>query len=266
MSGVPPEVVFFVQQIAVAFTDDLGNRRDIRGTGFWVRNNNVDYFVTNAHNIEPRIVLGSDTKFKLAGIKINLRLKAYDTWLPGNYDSEVIINDCVKIHISADVAVLKNPRFLHVPLGMTYQCFDVRDIADDKWINDHVNVMDTASFIGFPGAKGVPWYDELWNLGIARTVNIASHPEIGFSNSKIKTSDALLVSGLSFAGSSGSAVFSHEKAPRLTPVLGGGGYVSPKLIGIMSGHWGQQTTDADVFPHSGLSYFTRSGAILSLLV
>ena len=44
--------------------------------------------------------------------------------------------------MSADVAVLKNPRFVHVPQGMTYQCFDVRDIADDYWVIDPVNVMD----------------------------------------------------------------------------------------------------------------------------
>ena len=73
----------------------------------------------------------------------------------------------------------------------------------------------------------------------------------------------MLVSGLSFSGSSGSAVISHEKGIRLGVGLSGSNYVEPKLVGIMSGHWWNDEKQ-DAFQHSGLSYLTSSIAIIDL--
>jgi hypothetical protein len=169
------------------------------------------------------------------------------------------------------------------------------DIANEEFFKYNLNVMDNASFIGFPGKRGLRWYDDSWNLAIARTVNVASHPAKPFLNEGIKTSDVMLVSGLSFSGSSGSPVLSHTKlgvaaVPELTRAQEPSQWQAclnqtirsinnnityPKLIGIMSGHWdedansspgGKCKSGADVFRHSGLSYFTRSTAILDLLL
>jgi hypothetical protein len=164
-----------------------------------------------------------------------------------------------------------------------YGCFSFGDIANEEFFKNNLNVMDNASFIGFPGKGGHPWYDTFWNLAIARTVNIASHPAVPFTNKEIKTSDVMLVSGLSFSGSSGSPVLSHSKlsgaaVPYLTgaqepsqlqysfiPIIRwiNNNITYPKLIGIMSGHWeedassllgGNGKSGSDVFHHSGLSY------------
>jgi hypothetical protein len=42
-------------------------------------------------------------------------------------------------------------------------------------------------------------------------------------------------------------------------------YVKPKVLGIMSGHWWDEEPPEGMFYHSGLSYFTRSTAILELI-
>ncbi len=262
MSGIAPFALFHVNQIEVTFVDDIGNSRTILGTGFWVDKEGVHYFVTNAHNIEPGMKLGRDTKYQLSKFKIFLRRKIYGEWFPVTSACDIVIDDSLKKHLRADVAVIRSPKFINMPEGMAYTCFNFSDLAGSQWIEENLNAMDVASFIGFPGKAGVPWYDEHWNLAIARTVNIASLPRAGFFNSGISTSDVMLVSGLSFSGSSGSAMISHEKG-----IVGHRGhYVPPKLIGIMSGHWWNEETDSDVFRHSGLSYLTRSTAIIDLLL
>jgi hypothetical protein len=125
--------------------------------------------------------------------------------------------------------------------------------------------MDAASFIGFAGNKDSQWWDQLWRLGIARTVNIASVPGIPFTHADLKTSDVTLVAGLSFSGSSGSVVILHEKSLKVGDGLVNPHYVPPKVIGIMSGHWWDIGAEPGLFLHSGISYFTRSSSVLSLL-
>lgn len=263
MSGIAPYVVFHVNQIYISFTDDIGNFKQICGTGFWVNKNGRHYFVTNAHNIDPRMKLGPSTKLRLDKLKIRLRTQISGEWIADTTLYEVdLANSQLSKHPTADVVVIENVRFIDLKPSMTYSCFKYDDLASQQFFATSLNPMDIASFIGFPGKTGIAWYDEIWNLAIARTVNIASYPRIGFSNSKIETSDVMLVSGLSFSGSSGSPVISHEKGIKLGEGLSGCNYVPPKLIGIMSGHhW----SDTDAFLHSGLSYLTRSTAILEML-
>lgn len=213
-SSIASHALFFTNQIEVSFANDIGNHRNIRGTGFWVEKEGSHYFVTNAHNVDPGMKLGSDTQLRLHNLKISLRRKIGDTWYAETAACEVELARTFKKHKSADVAVIKDPKFIKKHDGLTYGCFSYGDIAGESFFKDHVNVMDNASFIGFPGKGGLPWYDDSWNLAIARTVNIASHPAIPFSNKGIPTSDVMLVSGLSFSGSSGSPVLSHSKPGR----------------------------------------------------
>jgi hypothetical protein len=96
MSGIAHLILFHVNQIEVTFADDIGNHRKILGTGFWVDKEGVHYFVTNAHNIEPRMKLGRDTKYQLSKIKIILRRKIYDAWVPNTFPCEIVIDDTLK--------------------------------------------------------------------------------------------------------------------------------------------------------------------------
>lgn len=80
-----------------------------------------------------------------------------------------------------------------------------------------------------------------------------------------------IVSGLSFQGSSGSPVFLHLSGIKIQSsngisVTGATDTLRvQKIIGIMSGHWREQSDTPSMFKHSGLSYYTRSTAILDLL-
>ena len=139
------------------------------------------------------------------------------------------------------------------------------EIADADYLQKLVQPMYIASFIGYPGLKGKQWWDQQWQIGVARVINIASNPGIPFTNESIKTSNVALASGLSFSRSSGSPVILHQKGFKVAPPMQATGFFEPKLIGIMSGHWWGQEDADDIFFHSGLSYFTRSTSILDLL-
>lgn len=125
--------------------------------------------------------------------------------------------------------------------------------------------MDVASFVGFPGNDGKKWWNKKWNLPISRTVHIASWPRIASSNNSIPTLDVMLVSGLSFSGSSGSPIISYEKGIKAGATLSTVSYVAPRILGIMSGHWWNEEPKGGMFFHSGLSYFTRATSIRELL-
>ncbi len=264
MSGINQNIFVSVCRIRVTFRDDLGNAKAITGTGFWIAMRPHRWFVTNRHNVDPKMKAPHST-IQLEKVEIQLRRQDATGLLTSEVDFFGVQNlDCLKQHPTADAAVFVNPS-LHSP-GYTYGTLDlVTEIGDEPFITRSVRAMDVASFIGFPGASGKPWWDEQWELPIARVVNIASSPHLPFTNSAIKTANVTLVSGLSFSGSSGSPVVLHEKGVQVGHGLSGGNYIAPRVIGIMSGHWDDDDVTPGSFRHSGLSYYTRSQAFLELM-
>jgi len=234
---------------------------------FWILDRNDRFFVTNRHNVDPALKLGRDTPFKLEGIKLQMRIQITPTsWGPGTSFVPVLnTGKALTVHPNADVAVLTNP-LLELSGKFTQNSgFPLDQIADETFLSESVDPMDVASFIGFPGKDGKPWWDIRWEFPIARTVNVASWPRIPFTNAAIPIADTVLVSGLSFSGSSGSPVISHRKWNSEGSGAEHNGYIKPKLLGIMSGHWWDEEPGEGMFYHSGLSYFTRSNAILELI-
>jgi len=266
MSGIIPAVLGHVTRIRVTFQDDIGNNKTILGTGFWIGDKNARFFVTNRHNLDAKMKLGHESRFMPINVEIQLRRIIGRNYYPEtNFFRVSDFAKCLRIHQSADVAILHDPRFEERMDGFEQTFFYREDLATAEFLSNHLFPMDIASFLGFPGRNGQAWWDELWQFPIARTVNLASWPKIPFTNASIPTSDIMLVSGLSFSGSSGSPVISHQKGIKLGNGLSGGGYVSPKLIGIMSGHWWNEDPIDGMFFHSGLSYLTRSTSIIELL-
>lgn len=263
MSGINQAIFTAVCRLKVRFSDDLGNKKEIIGTGFWVKDGENSFFVTNKHNVDPTLKLGPETKFKLANLEIQLRQQVGTALHQAVSFFEVKNLQSLRIHATADVAVIPNPAF-NAP-GFGYNWFSMEELATTEFLTNSVSAMDIASFIGYPGLSGKAWWDEQWQLPIARVTNIASWPAIPFTNNGIKTSDVTLVSGLSFSGSSGSPIIVHEKGIKVGPGLSGARHVEPKVIGIMSGHWWGNESPEDIFFHSGLSYFTRSSSITELL-
>ena len=266
MAGIGQQVFNHVTRIKVTFRDDIGNGEPISGTGFWIEVNNTRYFVTNRHNVDPTLKLGASTKYRLEGLQIQLRKGTQGILVPITEFTPVENFKDFKLHNEADVAVLKEPRFNNATSEFLITAFGKDEIAELAFFSQGLQPMDIASFIGFPGLNGKQWWDERWQFPIARTVNIASYPSIPFTHSDIKTGDVSLVSGLSFSGSSGSPIISHQKGIQVGGGLQGGGFVPPKVIGIMSGHWWEdELNQRDAFNHSGLSYYTRSTSILELV-
>lgn len=266
MSGVNQSVVYSVARIRCMFNNSTtGLTETFRDTGFWVGQGARRAFVTNRHTLDKSFSSERREDLELAGIEIELRHLEGD--IAYNETGFFAVNNfqsCYHLHPTADCAVLIDPEFDcprefadHVPLSLD-------TIADGEFLRGKAQLMDFVSFIGFPGHDDDPWWDQQANIPIARMASIASTPERSFVNSAIRTADVVLVSGLSFSGSSGSPVFLHRKGIRATPPLVAD-FVPATLIGIMSGHSMEAGPLPEMLRHTGLSYLTRSTSILELL-
>lgn len=213
----------------VDFCDDIGNTLKINATAFWVRRQNGNYIgdyilVTNKHNLVPGLKASKYNKFKIKSIDVQIRS------IDGN---KQLIASGEKInglmHTSADIAIINTSSFsdFNFENGKVY-AIDINEIATSSFISQNVGITDTVFFLGFP----MNWYDSQTKKPIARQANMACSTNVPYSNGAIKTSDILLVSGLSFAGSSGSVVI-----------------FSKGIEGIR------------IDPYSGLSYFTKTSAL-----
>lgn len=265
MSGINLEILRTAVRIRTTFVDGVGNTRQPLGTGFFVQTNPEQTFclVTNLHLVDPRLKLGENTGYRLVKAEVQLRSKAdHLQQTTVGYHELSKANDFFHMD-SRDVAVFVDPVFGCSLDGFWIDSIGEDDLADHQFFIDYIRPLDQASFIGFPGRASSQWWDTKLDLAIARTVNIASLPDGHFTNESIPTGNVVLVSGLSFSGSSGSIVVSHEKtlAKHDMPDVN----VRPKVIGIMSGHWWENDQAPEMFRHSGLSYFTRSSSIVSIL-
>jgi hypothetical protein len=265
MSGYNQNVLFSVSQIRTEFRDTLGNVRSGTGTGFMLMTRSGRrLFITNRHNVDPLLKLGG--RYQL--ISAAIRLRKQD--VQGNFLEESrffevdLSSGCLKSSSTADVSVFVDPTYRdYDPSYIIYSLAAHTALADQAFFESKVLMMDAVSFIGYPGSSGKPWWDLAWNTPIARFAGLASPPHRPFQNAAILTGDVGLVSGLSFSGSSGSLVMLHEKGIPPGAIVDSR-YAPATIIGIMSGHWREQD-EHEMFRHSGLSYYTRSTAILDLL-
>lgn len=249
--------------------NDTGHTRNPYGTGFWINiDEDTTALVTNAHNIDARYKLGSDTKYKLDKVEVELRV-IKDGKLQNEAEFHEIEFEHIIQHNSADVGILINPSYVENKETLYPNHITKEEIATKEDFESSIGVCDAANFIGFATYIQNGTHYKLWdttsNLPIIRPASIASIPHLNFKNQAIPTSDVCLVSGLSFSGSSGSPVFSRQKdavfnyeTQRLH-----GGIAKAKLIGIMSGHIWDEPREEEV--HSGISYFTKSTAIHELI-
>ena len=268
MSGINKSIVHSVTHLRAEFSDKIGNRKTILGTGFWIQHDpSTSILVTNRHVLDAALLLGQPTSLRLTSVQIELRRADEGTLYADTKFFEVLnLELSLRLSQHADCAVLHKPE-LGSNLGEFKILFRIlqTDIADNTFLAERVQVMDFASFIGFPGDSQNPWWDTRFNFPIARLCSIASLPELPFSNPAVKTSDATLVTGFSFSGSSGSPVILHQKGIRAGGGLEDPSFVPPKVIGIMSGHKAEQSPTTPMLQHTGISYFTRSTSILQII-
>jgi hypothetical protein len=297
---------YSVNRLKTRFVDQIGNSKTIQGTGFWI---NVDCylrefaFVTNAHNLDPQLKIGGHFRRD----KFEIELRRHEP-IEASMNSSALTHDTKYFEVSSDSStfygdqedcaiiypvVLQAPEQNYRPISN----FRLNDLADDCFFNQRLRMTDPCHFIGFAGAPGstVGWWDQRSNTPIARFASIASNPAIylQFTHSDIKTSDVVLVTGLSFGGASGSPVVSEQRGigtdyPGMShsnfirarsarlgsreyegPLAPSGDYYwvdenfsTARLLGIMSGHC--RFDPKDPFDHAGLSYFTRSTSLIRL--
>jgi len=269
MAALNSNLVWCVHRVRTTFRDALGNRRIGTGTGFWLSVAEHNVFVTNRHNVDPSLKFADEEDLELLSLEIELRqwtnaketpqtrFFPVDQSRPGLHYSQSA--DCAilvdPVMEGRDLSVYPNATIIKSKDLVTPQAFDT----------GLVHQMEAAVFLGFPGAGGRRWWDDLWNMPVARQCILASVPRIPFTNKDVRTKDTILVSGLSFSGASGSPVFLPPRGlapggdirdPNWRPVL---------LIGLMTGHFWEPNATPEMFRHTGLSYLTRSSAIWELL-
>lgn len=273
-SGIPEDFSNIATRIRMTFVDDIGNCKKGTGTGFWYTEDGFNRaFITNKHNLDPKLNPNLGEKYRLQNIEIELRKIEGKEKLTDETQFFAVTDYLGFFHSeNADVSLIHLPQFEDADTKIFQHSAALHGanqaLADESFLKDNVRMMDSCCFVGFPGSLGTKeeWWDKKGNFPIARNASIASRSDGYYKNEGIVTNDVVLVSGMSFNGSSGSPVFSFQKG--LKGVLRMAGtedenYVPPKLIGIMSGHW--RTNEPDMFKHGGLSYFTRSTSILHLI-
>jgi hypothetical protein len=253
------KMLAIVQKIHITFRDDIGNSKSGTGTGFWVKTNREKFiFVTNKHNIDPSL----NEEYKRLSLRnLILDFRSSDSSDPA---LSIIKHDITYWKIyknespdSPDVAIIEFGGFLMPNLSLPW--LPQSYLANEEYFINELEFGDPCHFTGFPGnARNQSKYD----FPILRSCFISSWPRIDYfeEDRHLKTSEIFLVNGLSFGGSSGSPVFSYERGIKVGEGLTGGQYRESRLVGIMSGHWNEKNNT-----HSGLSYVTKSSAILDLI-
>lgn len=263
MPGINKEILHSVVRLRMVFVDDALNVKNVGATGFWLQTNQGNkIIVTNRHNLDAKLKLGSATTFELKKFEVELREHRDTQYFPGRNYFEVDLSDNpVRFMDLDDCAIIANPQFDQTTDGYGYTLFREEDIADSDFFKDKLQVMDTVSFFGYPEN----WYDQKWVFPTSRTAFIASLPLLDFTHVDVITGRTCLVSGMSFGGNSGSPIMSHRKSFAPPDGKENAEYAPAKLIGIMSGHWWDEAPVNGMFAHSGLSYFTKSTALLNLI-
>ncbi len=299
-----------VTHVKSNFVNHLGHIKTTIGTGFWLcactyRRKHI--FVTNKHNIDPLLKVGSDYKLDSISIKLRKLIKENQSGSSFSLSKETAyfevanLEESIYSSESADCSIIFPVELKERPADFKpFTAFRIEDIAGTSFFNNSVNITDYCHFVGFPGNNStrVPWWDHSYSAPISRFASIASNPVtyLSFEHPNINTSDIVLVSGLSFSGSSGSPVILDQKgvgadssylsnsdfikvrckngfyknseilediASNLIVSFEDKNFVPRRLIGIMTGHLEEE--GAQNHMHSGLSYFTRTTSLFPLI-
>lgn len=271
MASVFDEVMYYSTRFKTELTyldyENVQKKKEIFGSGIWLgssRGGKHLFFVTNRHLVDFDFDKENWKRQGLTSISnVDIELRKYSGNTPLSetafFDIVSIQNkiyypkdgsDLAVIAISISLAKLKEAG----AKGFKPFCLAMDSyLAGKEYFDTDLKAIDGVTFIGFPSGD----YDHANNLPIARNANIASDPKKIFKNDWIE-GDLILLSGLSFGGSSGSPVYS---LPVGNPAIGVGRVLSPKLIGIVSGH----LVDRDR-RHKGLSYLVKSTKIMDVLM
>ncbi|WP_448570067.1 hypothetical protein [Thalassotalea ganghwensis] len=261
--GLNNEYLYSAFKIEVEFADDIGNVKSASGTGFFVKNSKDELcLVTNRHvlDINYKNISGKDySKYTLYTVVVKGKGRDATT---GNPDIDVALHIAMPnlkfdSNINNDIACLISPQICaQNSINPTIDYFLPKSIlATTQQFQSNLHVCDFLAFPGYP-----PWHDVAKIRPILRTGTISSDPRYNYQYKQSVLGDCTAYEAFSFGGSSGSPVFAIQKGPKPGPGISFPGYRELLLVGINAGHL---RTNKD--EHSGISYFYKSYAILSLI-
>ena len=216
-------LAFGVTRIRITFADDLGSTpRVAEGTGFYLDPGEEQplTFVTNRHNIDPRMSSDMGPRWRTQMVELELRetiegrpriFTPEVTWCTvENLATAVFADDAEQ---GPDCALIVDPQFRkRPPQFRSMSAANRANLVGAEEFEERFSLGDAVSFVGFPSIEGKPLWDTEWTFPISRPAWVASFPGIPYNNPKIGTADVLLVSGLSFSGSSGSGAAGRRRA------------------------------------------------------
>jgi hypothetical protein len=229
-------------------------------SGFWIASmEGRRLFCTNRHNVDPSL-----KKTGLTLVELEIELRRADGVSTG-FHAVTNLSEALWMHDCADCAIVVDPQLGDTPDGTLCWPLPETWLADQQHF-EKLQIADEAFFLGFPGVGGQMWFDERATLPIARGATLASVPREPFTNQQIRTADTLMVAGLSFSGSSGSAVINRRQGIPPGGDIQDPSHVPSLIIGVMSGHFSAPEPDLPAaLRHGGLSYLTRSTALRDLI-
>jgi hypothetical protein len=255
--NISPDLLYTTYKLSPVFFNANGDRREVSGTGFGMKLDDLFMIATCRHVIDP--AFPKDPKFygyRLSELEI--RAKNLDASGKPTVDT-VTTSDAFKVFWPSDnisdVAVLaqfrskdrKNIGFPH----FTSNYFPTAEQAADLSIGEPV------SAIGY-----VDQHDTLDLRPLLRSGKVASDPRYPFSipmadGTREHRGAIVAYDCFSWEGLSGGPVFAVQIGSHL---LQDGLYRPAFLAGVNAGHLPSSSRD-----HSGLSYFYRVETLLSLV-
>lgn len=232
------------------FFDDLGSpqNRSFQGTLFTVAHGNEKYLVTNRHNVDFTLIDENKVNARLMKVEVTYRWRfdgqSHETSVVEIPEGTPIYVDDNKFN---DVAVIDISDVKLEGVKLSRANINIISFLEKDNFDKHAQYVDQLNFIGFP----CNFWDQENHLPITREAMISSIPNLNYSGGKLPLADRILVSGLSFSGSSGSLVTNKRGA----------------YMGVMAGHYELDNVEglSQFQKHAGLSFFIKGYVIRNII-
>ncbi len=253
--GLTRSFLYSAAKLSVRFQRDNKDYM-CSGTGFFIKKSGEVFFITNRHILDGSIFDKSIewTPLELAIVCRNAEDRLLELTISSGLEH-------IQFHPAAenDIAVLPLkgiPARSNLASAKVDYFIDLDFLATtDEFTDGRISIGDFIAFAGYPYI-----HDRKDHRPIMRMGTIASDPACDFSASGKPEGARLLYEGFSTDGSSGSPVFALMKGLKPGPGIKFDSFRDVRLVGINAGHFSDPS-----LPHSSLSYFYKSSAILEML-
>lgn len=254
--GLNNELLYTAHKICVEFFDDIGNKKLLLGSCFFVKNKAGNTFlITNRHILDYGYKKNKDSdlymikKIVITGKSESLKDIEFEIISPRVIYPSSPENDVACIKMTGESQTIA----YYVPYEL---------LATKDKISECISICDFLAFPGFP-----EWHDKRSNRPILRTGTISSDPRFSYFHSNkqgdsIVDGECIAYEAFSYSGSSGSPVFATQKGLLATNGLSSNSFREALCIGVNAGHL--PISEPRIL-HSGISYFYKSSEVINLI-